>query len=212
MLGALNASKSFADLHFPLLDPFWKLAFVFKCLTDSVVLDDFKMALDRLRAFKMSRLGSFSADMTDRRNQNNGTLVATWERIEREAKQEQEVHSPDGDYIHSSNFPWKPERVHKAHNDSVVSREHVHWPDSGAGVAPEDIVPSAIEDIPIRRVENTTPPRSNSQHQLGDDLESLDEGAGNAEEDYADALREVARDSIYSNRRRSESPRRSPRS
>jgi hypothetical protein len=59
------------------INPFWKLAFVFKCLTDAVVLDDFKMALDRLRAFKISRLGSFSGDMSDSRSRNDGNLVAT---------------------------------------------------------------------------------------------------------------------------------------
>lgn len=37
------------------INPYWKLAYVFKCLTDSVVLDDFKTSLDRLRAFKFSR-------------------------------------------------------------------------------------------------------------------------------------------------------------
>ena len=50
------------------INPFWKLSFVFKCLTDSVVLDDFKTALDRLRAFKISRMGSFTADNDDRRS------------------------------------------------------------------------------------------------------------------------------------------------
>lgn len=30
------------------INPFWKMAFVFKLLTDSVILDDFKTALDRL--------------------------------------------------------------------------------------------------------------------------------------------------------------------
>lgn len=48
------------------LNPFWKLSFVFKCLTDSVILDDFKTALDRLRAFKIGRLGSFAVDQTNK--------------------------------------------------------------------------------------------------------------------------------------------------
>lgn len=39
------------------LNPFWKLAFVFKCLTDSIVLDDFKTALDRLMRYKLRREG-----------------------------------------------------------------------------------------------------------------------------------------------------------
>ena len=38
------------------IDPFWELAFVFKLLTDSVILDDFKTALDRLHTFKMLSL------------------------------------------------------------------------------------------------------------------------------------------------------------
>ncbi|KAK2765072.1 hypothetical protein FQN54_008771 [Arachnomyces sp. PD_36] len=33
------------------INPFWKLSFVFKCLCDTVVLDDFKTALDRLRDY-----------------------------------------------------------------------------------------------------------------------------------------------------------------
>lgn len=57
------------------INPFWKLSFVFKCLTDSVVLDDFKTALDRLRAFKMSRLGSFAIDGGDRRSKQHYETV-----------------------------------------------------------------------------------------------------------------------------------------
>lgn len=45
--------------HLPVgVNPFWRLALVFKCLTDTVILDDFKTALDRLWAF---RRVSFSA-------------------------------------------------------------------------------------------------------------------------------------------------------
>ncbi|KAI9725713.1 MAG: hypothetical protein M1828_002596 [Chrysothrix sp. TS-e1954] len=35
------------------LNPFWKLAFVFKCLCDSIVLDDFKTALERLLRYRL---------------------------------------------------------------------------------------------------------------------------------------------------------------
>ncbi|KAE8374650.1 hypothetical protein BDV26DRAFT_34905 [Aspergillus bertholletiae] len=31
------------------VEPFWKLSFIFKCLCDTVILDDFKTALDRMR-------------------------------------------------------------------------------------------------------------------------------------------------------------------
>jgi hypothetical protein len=37
------------------IDPFWQLSTVFKLLTDTMVLDDFKSALDRLHVFKMSK-------------------------------------------------------------------------------------------------------------------------------------------------------------
>ncbi|KAF2764356.1 hypothetical protein EJ03DRAFT_243830, partial [Teratosphaeria nubilosa] len=40
------------------INPFWKLAFVFKCLTDTIILDDFKTALDRLKRHKMQIFGS----------------------------------------------------------------------------------------------------------------------------------------------------------
>jgi hypothetical protein len=40
------------------INPFWKLAFVFKCFTDTIILDDFKTALDKLKQYKMSRLGN----------------------------------------------------------------------------------------------------------------------------------------------------------
>jgi len=44
------------------INPFWKLAFVFKCLTDTIVLDDFKTALDRLKQYKLERMGSVVSD------------------------------------------------------------------------------------------------------------------------------------------------------
>jgi hypothetical protein len=59
------------------INPFWKLSYVFKCLTDTVILDDFKTALDRLRAFKMSRLGTF--DMDDSDNKPNDRMRNVWD-------------------------------------------------------------------------------------------------------------------------------------
>jgi len=44
------------------INPFWKLAFVFKCLTDTIILDDFKTALDKLKAHKMQRMNSVLSD------------------------------------------------------------------------------------------------------------------------------------------------------
>lgn len=42
------------------INPFWKLAFVFKCLTDTIILDDFKTALDKLSRYKMDQIRSLS--------------------------------------------------------------------------------------------------------------------------------------------------------
>jgi hypothetical protein len=48
------------------LNPFWKLAFVFKCFTDTIILDDFKTALDKLKSYKLGRLnGTGSGGATD---------------------------------------------------------------------------------------------------------------------------------------------------
>lgn len=60
------------------INPWWKLAFVFKCLTDTVILDDFKTALDRLKKHRMKRLGSFDADADNvaAYNTDDGTIAA----------------------------------------------------------------------------------------------------------------------------------------
>ncbi|KAH8723535.1 hypothetical protein GQ44DRAFT_656392 [Phaeosphaeriaceae sp. PMI808] len=187
------------------INPFWKLAFVFKCLTDAVVLDDFKIALDRLRAFKISRLGSFSGDMSDSRSRNDGNLVATWEEMEREANTLHEVSSPDGDYIHSSNFPFKPRRHHRArraHKDFVIA-PHQSFGDLNAGLAPEDIVSSAIEDRPMTGTESVEAAQNTHQRQSFEHVETERPDDMTAENDYAEALREVTRDSGSHNHRAS---------
>lgn len=46
------------------INPFWKFAFVFKCFTDSIILDDFKAALDSLSQHRMSQILPFS-DLRD---------------------------------------------------------------------------------------------------------------------------------------------------
>ena len=189
------------------INPFWKLAFVFKCLTDSVVLDDFKMALDRLRAFKISRLGSFSGDMSDARSRNDGQLVATWEDMEREANALEHVRSPDGDYIHSSNFPFKPRRIRRHQKDSVISRDQLHNHDA-TDLAPEDIVPSHLGDTPMRSMESAHIDYKKPQHHFMDEMDSRTRGM-TAETDYAAALREVQRDSRVSDPSSSDTSRRS---
>ncbi|KAF2119037.1 hypothetical protein BDV96DRAFT_487269 [Lophiotrema nucula] len=186
------------------INPFWKLAFVFKCLTDSVVLDDFKTALDRLRAFKMSRLGSFSQDTSDRRTWDDGGLINTWEEIAAEAGRRNPgvLPSPDGDYVHSSHFPGlKPERRHKEHKDSAVSPDGIKSADwqsnlsDSNGLQPEDIVPSHIESPQEHQHELRTLDHAHVAEK--DVVEEWDDlalgGAGHLtnELDYMKAMREV---------------------
>lgn len=54
------------------INPFWKLSFVFKCLTDTVILDDFKTALDRLKEYRMRRLSNFGGEMGGRPSSSEG--------------------------------------------------------------------------------------------------------------------------------------------
>ena len=75
VLDVLSVTEAFQSVLPIGINPFWKLSFVFKCLTDSVVLDDFKTALDRLRAFKISRLGSFAFDPADKRAKEHHDAV-----------------------------------------------------------------------------------------------------------------------------------------
>ena len=46
------------------INPFWKLAFVFKCLTDTIILDDFKTALDKLSRYKMDQIRETSGGLS----------------------------------------------------------------------------------------------------------------------------------------------------
>jgi hypothetical protein len=54
------------------INPFWKLAFVFKLLTDTIILDDFKTALDKLKQYKLERLGIETASATFGSHTSNG--------------------------------------------------------------------------------------------------------------------------------------------
>ncbi|KAF2179083.1 hypothetical protein K469DRAFT_597677 [Zopfia rhizophila CBS 207.26] len=174
------------------INPFWKLSFVFKCLTDSVVLDDFKTALDRLRAFKISRLGSFSQDNSDRRSRNDGNLVASWEEMAAEAERRPAMPSPDGDYIKRGHFPGfkshRKQREHREHKDSVISPDQPHCDSSSKSLKPEDIVPSALEDPPLRSMEAA---HTNEKRRNWADIGLQDAGHLAEESDYCQALREV---------------------
>ncbi|KAH7136984.1 hypothetical protein B0J13DRAFT_677744 [Dactylonectria estremocensis] len=48
------------------INPYWKFASVFKCFTDTVILDDFKSALDKLSHYRMNMINNvpFGSDHT----------------------------------------------------------------------------------------------------------------------------------------------------
>jgi hypothetical protein len=187
------------------INPFWKFAFVFKCLTDAVVLDDFKVALDRLRAFKISRLGSFSQDTSDRRSRNDRSLVNVWEEVEREAQKgpvtPRFMFSPNGELAKPTDaFPgFKTPRRHK---DSSGSPDGIHHDSSSSSrIGPEDMVPSAFTDIlPMRTMEaahavdrSTAERRASDKRHVEwiDDVDAIHDAHLHAECDYANALRDV---------------------
>ena len=54
------------------INPFWKFAFVFKCFTDSIILDDFKSALDKLSRHRMSQILPFNV-LEDKESERGST-------------------------------------------------------------------------------------------------------------------------------------------
>lgn len=58
LLDILSVTSVLSDALPTGVNPFWKLALVFKCLTDTLVLDDFKTALDKLWSLRRESLGS----------------------------------------------------------------------------------------------------------------------------------------------------------
>ena len=149
------------------INPFWKLSFVFKCLTDSVVLDDFKTALDRLRAFKITRLGSFAVENVETARSQPPDPANGWAASHKRNQSEMPMPSPDGDELSRPKF-WpngKPDL------DRVeASRRRDPESSSDRGVA------RSSSDSPI------TPPQSSWLRDATDN-------------DYAQAVREVTRSS-----------------
>jgi hypothetical protein len=186
------------------INPFWKLAFVFKCLTDMVVLDDFKTALDRLRAFKISRIGSFCQDNSDRRtfdNNNNNNLTNTWEELaaglQRDPVHGEPLPSPDGDLVNPSNFPpsrsssrLRLSNMTKQQKDSAHSTEHVS-PNLGVGRDPEDIVPSALYGPAGRPEMRSLAPARGHQTRNDQPSDGGMQASSVFQNDYARAMREM---------------------
>ena len=187
------------------INPFWKLSFVFKCLTDSVVLDDFKTALDRLRAFKISRLGSFAIDNNDRHSKMHKEHIDNangWadappkgvNHIDHAATPVRDLPpmpSPDGDYIHST---W---------TDPVMSGVHQtdfekYGPMVRTGSRDRD-----IEENPIRpsTVDTHTTRAASETPILGrqDSWSHSGSGSTDIDAEYAMAVRELTNDDSRQN-------------
>src|SRR5687767_15547185 len=58
------------------INPFWKFAFVFKCFTDSIILDDFKSALDKLSRHRRAQILPFDLFPDSSSGQNPGISEA----------------------------------------------------------------------------------------------------------------------------------------
>lgn len=72
LLDILSVTGVLADALPVGVNPFWKLALVFKCLTDTIILDDFKTALDRLWQLRSGGIGAAAAPLMPDRIVSNG--------------------------------------------------------------------------------------------------------------------------------------------
>ncbi|OAP64861.1 hypothetical protein AYL99_00833 [Fonsecaea erecta] len=206
VLSVTSALKSVLPVG---INPFWKLSFVFKCLTDSVVLDDFKTALDRLRAFKMSRLGSFAMDAGDYRNKkhkedvnsaNNWTMPPPPPNGDRPQPVAPlpTMPSPDSDYIKPRWEDLKDGRSAHLENKNL------------ADVARNGSRDRDPEVNPFNAIDYADPQRESSDTQMLKAQTSWlqrrsSEETSDADIEYAMAVRSMTNDSTEQQRNRSKS-------
>ena len=155
------------------INPFWKLSFVFKCLTDTVVLDDFKTALDRLRAFEITRLGSFAVANAENGRAQFPSSTIGWPGSHGRSQAAIPIPSPDADEL-SHAKPWSHEKPNLNHAEASQrrDREMSQHTQSSSNVN----VARDASDSPILRPQSSW---------------LRDSGEG----DYAQAVREVTRSS-----------------
>jgi len=196
ILDILSVTSVFDSSTLPVgINPFWKLAFVFKCLTDMVVLDDFKTALDRLRAFKISRIGSFCEDTSDRRNWHGNNLVNEWE-----STVAGDYRDPVGELFpipvpsraNSLGHGTKDD-VRKNQKDSVHAPDYIPRDFGSPGQDPETMVPSNLYGPPISPVQRPPPLRSMATTHIHHTRNSsqLVRDADYFQDDYARAMKDI---------------------
>jgi hypothetical protein len=183
------------------INPFWKLSFVFKCLTDTVVLDDFKTALDRLRAFKQSKLGSFAIDPHDARSRKHEMHLRNandW--VEPPAEQRgggvpmvPAMPSPDGDYVPPPR--WEDIKIHSHHVEGANAAVRKASRDRDL-----DLEDHEIDAVDYEAPGSQAPLNGSVTGRGHDSWPSTD--AGSAGEDYADAVREMTNDMASDRHRR----------
>lgn len=188
ILDVLSVTEAFQSILPVGINPFWKLSFVFKCLTDSVVLDDFKTALDRLRAFKISRLGSFAVDNGDERNKEHQHVVFqanNWSDPPppgTTATHLTPLGSPEGDYINPDRWnKGDPESNHVESSRPEVFRQ---------GSRDRDIDENGIKVIDhAERRPETSDTTQLSHHDTWSNR--ISRGSSDPDIEYAMAIREM---------------------
>lgn len=179
------------------INPFWKLSFVFKCLTDTVVLDDFKTALDRLRAFKQSKLGSFAVDPNDARSKkhemqlrNANSWVEPGENGANQGAPVPAMPSPDGDYVQPPR--WEEIKIHSHHLEGEKRK-----PSRDRDM---DFEHQEVDAVDYEEPAELLPLRNGRATPGHDSWPSTD--AGSAGEDYADAVRQMTNEMASESQRR----------
>lgn len=124
VLDVLTVTNAFRLSGFTGINPFWKLAMVFKCLTDTVILDDFKTALNSLVRYK-------ARELREPRWINDHSDLAVNDDSERRrhilAVAENRItnsQSLDGRYVRLNSLPSRPQPALRINKEVVVHIEH----------------------------------------------------------------------------------------
>ncbi|RMZ76014.1 hypothetical protein DV738_g5167, partial [Chaetothyriales sp. CBS 135597] len=196
ILDVLSVTAAFKSTLPVGINPFWKLAFVFKCLTDAVVLDDFKTALDRLRAFKVSRLGSFAIDANTAQAKEHRQAVMNangWGDPPTESQTPLPVSTlppmpttPEAERLHPR---WS--EIKHGHTDHLEHGIQQEWADLGrAGSRDRDDEENPIQRARLHDETNKTNSDSHAlRHQVSWQATS---SSSDVELEYAQAVREIS--------------------